>query len=241
MHTLEAHNLTYHYPDTKHGIEGINLHFKRGDFVVVTGRIGAGKTTLVRTLLGLLPKQHGEILWNGTIVDNPATFFVPPHCAYTAQTPGLFSTTLRENITLDQPVDENTLQSAIHTAVLERDIATLVDGLETRIGPRGVKLSGGQVQRTAAARMFAHNAELLVFDDLSSALDVGTEQLLWERLFAQQQTTCLVVSHRKAVLPRASHIIVLKNGKVENEGTLDELLRGCEEMWYLWYGNQERQ
>jgi len=237
LHTLEAHNLTYHYPDTEHGIERINLHLRRGDFVVVTGRIGAGKTTLLRTLLELLPKQKGEIFWNGTRVDNPATFFVPTHSAYAAQTPVLFSTTLRENITLDQPIDDDTLLSAIHTAVLERDIDTLFDGLETRIGPKGVKLSGGQMQRTAVARMFAQNAELLVFDDLSSALDVETEQLLWERLFAQQRTTCLVVSHRKAVLQRATHIIVLKNGKIEDEGTLDQLLRNCEEMRYLWYGN----
>jgi len=104
------------------------------------------------------------------------------------------------------------------------------------IGARGVKLSGGQAQRTAAARMFVREPELLVCDDLSSALDVETERTLWERLFARRASTCLVVSHRRPVLQRAEHIIVLKEGRVEAKGTLEELLNTCEEMQRLWSG-----
>jgi ATP-binding cassette subfamily B protein len=236
LERLEAQGLSYHHPASGRGVEQIHMSLERGSLTVITGRVGAGKTTLLRTLLGLLPGEEGRIIWNGQVVGNPATFFVPPRSAYTAQVPHLFSDTLKENILLGLPDSESDLQRAVHMAVLEQDIAGFEAGLETPIGTRGVKLSGGQVQRTAAARMLVREAELLVFDDLSSALDVETERTLWQRLFAERTRTYLVVSHRKAVLQQADHIIVLKDGRIEDEGRLSELLERCTEMRWLWQG-----
>jgi ATP-binding cassette subfamily B protein len=227
---LEATGLTYRYPGTERGVEGVNLSLERGSFTVITGRVGSGKTTLLRVLLGLLPKQTGLIYWNGVLVEDPTSFFTPPYCANTPQVPRLFSESLRDNLLLGLPEGEVNLPEAIHLAVMEKDLSTLENGLETLIGPKGTRLSGGQIQRSAAARMFVRKPELLVFDDLSSALDLETEHTLWNRIFAQKGVTCLAVSHRPSILRRADHILVLKEGRVEAEGRLTELLEKSPEI-----------
>lgn len=225
LQCLTVQNLSYHYPGSDRGISNISLSLNRGSLTVITGRVGAGKTTLLRVLLGLLPSQSGSIYWNNQLVEQPASFFVPPRTAYTPQVPQLFSHTLRKNLLLGLERDEQALEQAIALAAFESDLTTMPEGLETVIGARGVRLSGGQQQRSAASRMFVRRPELLVFDDLSSALDIKTEQQLWSRLFAMGeqnelintpdwQPTCLVVSHRESVLQQADQVLVLEQGAI---------------------------
>jgi ATP-binding cassette, subfamily B, bacterial len=226
------------------GIEDITFKLKRGELLVITGEVGAGKSTLVRVICGLLPKDKGVVYWNGKPVADAGNFMRPPRCGIVLQVPRLFSETLRENILLGLPEAESDLQNAIHWSVLEEDLLGLEKGMDTLVGPRGVRLSGGQVQRAAAARTFVREPELLVLDDLSSALDVETEQLLWQRLkerrgygaiSPEKAITCLAVSHRKAALAMADRILVMKAGRVAAQGRLENLLETSPELQRLWH------
>ncbi len=205
-------------------LRDISFSLQRGEFTVIIGKVGSGKTTLLRGMLGLLPVESGEILWNGSPVVVPSEFFTPPVSTYTPQLPTLFSTTIRENLQmgLDKEVEE--IKEAVKLSVLNEDLEDFESGLDTVIGPKGIKLSGGQKYRVAAARMLLRKSELIVVDDLSSALDVTTENELWEGLFRTQNSTFLVVSHRPAVLRRADKILVMDKGKLIAQGKLDDLL-----------------
>lgn len=241
LQLLEVRDLTLRYAESGRGIEEISFDLPRGSFTVVTGRIGSGKTTLLRALLGLLDGQTGEVRWNGERVQDLARWFVPPHVAYTPQVPSLLSGTLRDNLLLGLEVDDAQLIRSIRSAAFDRDVADFADGLETRIGVRGMRLSGGQVQRAAAARMLLRRPELLVCDDLSSALDVETERTLWERMQDEEKVrngetvqpsalTILAVSHRRALLERADQILVLEEGRLTGCGKLKELIKTNEEL-----------
>jgi ATP-binding cassette subfamily B protein/ATP-binding cassette subfamily C protein len=214
----------------------VAFELERGSFNVLVGRVGSGKSTILRGLLGLVPAE-GEVAWNGEPVTDRASFLVPPCSAYTPQLPRLFSDTLAYNILLGSD-DAAGLHHTSHLAVLDADLPRLQAGYDTMVGARGVKLSGGQIQRTAVARMLATNADLLVFDDLSSALDLHTEAELWRRLFEDRDVTCLVVSHRPSALERADQILVVEQGRLVDRGRLPELLDRSDEIRALWQAGQ---
>jgi ATP-binding cassette subfamily B protein len=211
LQILEVRDLTAVHPGSGRGVRGVDLTLVRGGFTVITGPAGAGKTTLLRALLGLMPVRGGAVRWNGEPVEDRAGFLVPPRCAYVPQVPRLFSESLRDNLLLG--IDDADLDAAVHGAVLDDDVAAMPDGLATELGSRGVRLSGGQVQRAAIARALVRRPELLVLDDVSSALDVHTERQLWDRLLAARDRTLLVVSNRPATIGRADQVIHLDDGR----------------------------
>jgi ATP-binding cassette, subfamily B, bacterial len=237
LESLRVDGLRSRHGDGAVALDGVSFELARGSFTVVTGRVGSGKSTLVRVLMGLLPREGGDVWWNGALVEDPASWFVPPRSAYTSQVPRLFSDTLRENVTMGRDGGGGAIDDVIRLAVMEHDLEALHRGLDTEVGSRGVRLSGGQVQRSAAARMFMRDADLLVFDDLSSALDVETERQLWNGLWerrAHRTVTCLVVSHRRAALERADQVLVMDGGRIVARGTLEEVVALSPEMADLW-------
>lgn len=226
LQQLDIENLTVTWSDGGVGVQQVNLQVTPGRMVVVTGPVGAGKTTLLRGLMGMLPNTTGTIRWNGEVVNAPDTLFVPPAVAYTSQVPRLFSDSLQENIVQGRYMVEPSLDAAIHGAVFEYDVAQFDQGVQTMVGARGVRLSGGQIQRAAFARMLYDRPQLWCIDDISSALDVETEKILWQR-FAQirADVACIVISHRPQVMQMADEVIVLHEGQVQARGQYTDLLQ----------------
>jgi len=231
---LEVKGLTFNYGDSRNGISNVSFSLKAGSFTVITGKVGSGKTTILRALLGHIPLEEGQVLWNGRLVEDLVMHFVPPRCAYTPQVPVLFDETLRDNIQLGQMEDTNALQKALHLSVLEEDLTRMPEGIDTSAGTGGGSLSGGQLQRTAIARMLFKQVDLYVMDDITSAIDSKTERELWRRLREGESRTVLTASHKKECLLMADHIIVLKAGRIVSEGVLSDLLVHCDEMKKLW-------
>lgn len=209
---LGVESLTVRHAISGRGVTDVSLAVGAGELVVLTGRVGSGKSTLLRGVLGLVARDAGAVTWNGVVVDDPATHLVPPRVAYLPQVPRLFSESVAETILLGLAHDD--LDRALWVACLEDDLARMEEGVDTLVGPRGVRLSGGQVQRVGAARAFVRRPQLLVVDDLSSALDVETELELWRRLRAERPPATLLVSHRPNVLELADRVVVLDEGRV---------------------------
>jgi ABC-type multidrug transport system fused ATPase/permease subunit len=143
LDTLEVGGLRAHHLSTGRGIDDATFALRCGTVTVVAGRVGSGKTTLLRAVLGLMPRLAGKVRWNGATVAHLDRVMVPPRSAYVPQVPRLFSETLRENIRLRATFGDEVLGAALRDAMLDADVETLDRGLDTLVGPRGVRLSGG--------------------------------------------------------------------------------------------------
>ena len=211
LECLRVENLSAVYPTGDAGVFDISFEVPAGSFTVITGGVGAGKTTLLRALVGLEPSS-GKITWNGEEIPDIAAWFVPPNAAHLPQIPRLFSESLAENIALGR--DKDRLDTVLEQTTLAEDLNDMPEGSATTVGSRGLRLSGGQAQRVATARSLLTQPELLVVDDLSSALDVKTERDLWARLNEEGRSTVLAVSHRQFVIDQADQVITLENGRI---------------------------
>jgi ATP-binding cassette subfamily B protein len=208
LERFEVVDLSARYADGS-GVGPLTFVADRGSFTVITGPVGSGKSTLLRAMLGLGWQAHvtGDVRWNGVAVDDLGAFLVPPNAAFLSQVPQLVSDSVRDNVSLG-PMDMAQIDIALELAAISDDVRAMPAAEDTLIGPRGLRLSGGQRQRLATARALVHRPELIVLDDLSSAVDVETEVRLWENL-AAADLTVIAVSHRAVAFERADQIIRL--------------------------------
>jgi ABC-type multidrug transport system fused ATPase/permease subunit len=214
---LELAGLTALHEDGTLGVQGVELTVRRGELVLLLGQIGSGKSSLLRALAGLVD-HTGSLRWNGREIGDPQLFLRPGQVAYVAQVPRVLSGSFAGNLALDHDRDPS---EPVEDARLARDVSE-AGGLQAVVGHRGVRLSGGQVQRLALARALATRAELLLADDVSSALDARTEVELWQALRARG-TTVLGSTSKRAALRAADRVVVLDAGRVVAVGPWSEL------------------
>ncbi|MCL1799892.1 MAG: ATP-binding cassette domain-containing protein, partial [Promicromonosporaceae bacterium] len=200
------------------GVSDADLTVNRGELVLLLGRVGCGKSSLLAMLAGLM-SYDGELLWNGEKISDPEEFLRPGRVAYVAQVPHVLSGTFADNISLDHK--SRPLDTPVQDARLSEDVA-VAGGMGGLVGHRGVKLSGGQVQRLALARALASESEILVADDVSSALDAATEIELWDALRARGMTVIGSTS-KTAALARADRVVVVVAGEVVANGAWTDL------------------
>lgn len=218
---IEIKNVTYAYPDGDvNVIEHADFIIERGTTVAFIGASGAGKSTMVDILLGLLAPQYGKIYADGmNVYKNLPTW--QKEIGYIPQTIYLSDDTIRNNVAFgvdEKEIDEQAVVHALQQAQLYDFVESLPEGLDTYVGDRGVRLSGGQRQRIGIARALYHNPEVLVLDEATSALDSDTETAVMEAIESLQgHKTILIIAHRLTTIKNADVIYEVGNGKVERK------------------------
>lgn len=209
---LELRGLTAVHDDGTIGVSDVDLEIRRGELVLLLGQVGSGKSSLLSALAGLM-EHTGHVRWNGTEVTDAQAFLRPGQVAHVAQVPRVLSGSFSDNVQLDHARD---IDGPVQGARLAQDMRD-AGGPHALVGHRGVRLSGGQVQRLALARALAADTELLLADDVSSALDATTEIELWAAL-RERGTTVVGATSKRAALARADRVVVLVDGAVADVG-----------------------
>jgi ATP-binding cassette, subfamily C, bacterial len=218
-------HVSFAYDEGETVLDDVSLTVAPGEKVALVGASGGGKSTLVQALLGLYPVKSGRIVYGDVPVTEIGWEAVREHVGVVLQHPVLFNDSVRANLTLGREVGDVTLWQALEIAQLKDYIAELPQGLDTVVGRQGVRMSGGQRQRLAIARMIVANPRIVILDEATSALDTDTERHLHQALgaFLSGRTT-LIIAHRLSAVRQADRILVFENGRVVEQGAHDELI-----------------
>ena len=224
---LAFRDLSFRYGDSlPRVLDGVSLCIGQGESIAVMGRVGAGKTTLLRQLVRLLDTPPGTVFADGRDIRDYPLAQLRAQVTLVPQVTFLFSQTLRENLTYDDPGrDIDSIWAAAQAAGLKETIEGFRDGMETAVGERGVTLSGGQAQRATLARGLIRDTPVLLLDDCFSSVDTETEERILKDLRRLRRgKTTIVVSHRVSTARHCDRIVVLEAGRIVEAGTHDELI-----------------
>jgi ATP-binding cassette, subfamily B, bacterial len=239
LETLEFQDVTFtHQTATTPALSDVSFGVKRGDTIAFVGPSGAGKTTLVKLLVGLYPPKQGQIFYNGFPSDVIDLDRLRERIGFVTQDAQLFSGTIRENLLFVQPdaTDAECLD-VLQKAAAHSLLARAASGLDTVIGEGGVKVSGGEKQRLSIARALLRKPHLLVFDEATSSLDSLTEEEISRTMrdvASDRAVMTILIAHRLSTVMHADCIYVLERGRIVESGRHEELLEGMGLYYAMW-------
>ena len=219
-------SLSFSFPDEPEEavIRNVSLRVEPGEMVALVGQTGSGKSTLCAALGGVLDEVEDSVMVGGVSLADVSPEVRANRIAYVFQEPFLFSGSIRTNVDIDGSRSDEEVLAACEAAALDEWIATLPDGLDTVVGERGVTVSGGQRQRIALARALMSEADLVILDDATSAVDTVVEERILDRLRSGRGATMVIVAHRLSTIERADRVIYMVDGQIRGNGLHKELL-----------------
>jgi ATP-binding cassette subfamily B protein len=212
----------------KNILEDIGFEYSRLKKLAIVGKIGSGKSTVLKLIIRLLEYTEGEYRINEINARDIPKNLIRDKIAYVPQEPSIFSSTIEDNITLfSKDIDINSFEKAIKVAQLEEDISKFPKGIHTQVGNRGFSISGGQKQRICLARALLKNPEIILIDDATNAMDANTEENFWNDLNKfYPQIGSIIVTHRTKTIENSDIILVMDNGKIVERGRHKDLIIG---------------
>jgi ATP-binding cassette subfamily C protein LapB len=223
---IEFRNVSFRYPGAaEKALSEVNFTIRPGEHVALLGRVGSGKSTIARMALGLYPPAEGMVRIDGTDLAQIDIAFLRSQIGAALQESVLFTGTVRDNIMLDRAIDDDELLRLSRVSGAHEFIGRMANGYDLKLADRGDSLSGGQRQSIALARALAGQPPMLIFDEPTSAMDVGSEGALIARLERELKgKTLMLITHRPSLLRLVDRIILLEGGRVVADGPRDAVL-----------------
>ena len=223
---IEFKNVTYSYSDSsKNIIEDLSFTINKNSSIALVGESGSGKSTIIKLIMGLIKYKDGSILIDKNELKeiNLNSFY--DNVTYVSQDSPIFDGTLRENLILDKKINDEEIIKVLKLVNLDKFYERLEKGLSTELGEKGIRMSGGERQRVALARLFFDNSKIIILDEATSAMDNITEKEVMENVLTKlKDKTIIIIAHRLETIKDVDNIFVLNNGKIVEEGKYQELL-----------------
>ena len=222
---VEFKNVSYSYNNEKNIINNLSFKINKNSSVALVGESGSGKSTIIKLIMGLIKYDKGNILIDDKELSKLNLNSVYDNVTYVSQEAPIFDGTLRENLIFDKKIPDEEIIKVLNLVCLDKFYEKLENGLDTELGEKGVRMSGGERQRVALARLFFDDSKIIILDEATSAMDNITEKLVMENVVKQlDNKTLVVIAHRLETIKDVDKIYVLSDGIIQEEGKYNELL-----------------